>query len=110
MIEEIILNYLQAKLGLPVFLEEHDIDTYLLIGKSGTSRKNHLDSAVIYIQSYAQSKYEASLLNEKVKKVMDEIIELDSISSSELNTDYEYTDTNKKKYRYQAVYDLVFYT
>ena len=40
---------------------------------------------------------------------MDGIIELDCITSCELNTDYDFTNTNKKKYRYQAVYDLVFY-
>ena len=37
------------------------------------------------------------------------IIELDDISRCELNTDYNYTDTARKKYRYQAVYDIVHY-
>ena len=39
---------------------------------------------------------------------MDNIISLDSISKSKLNSDYNFTDTTKKQYRYQAVYDLVY--
>lgn len=30
------------------------------------------------------------------------------ISKAKLNSDYNYTDTTTKSYRYQAVYDLVF--
>ena len=40
---------------------------------------------------------------------MEDIVELDSISQAELNTDYNFTDTQTKRYRYQAVYDLVFF-
>lgn len=109
MIEETVMKYLEQELDIPVFQEEKNLDTYLLVGKSGTSRENYLDSAVFFIQSYAISKYEACKLNEQVKKAMDEIIKLDAVVSSKLNTDYDYTDTNKKKYRYQAIYDLVFY-
>lgn len=109
MIEKIVLDYLDETLNVPVFTEEKNIDSYVLVGKSGSSRKNYIDSAVIFIQSYAPSKYKASLLNEEVKRAMDGIIELDCITSCGLNTDYDFTNTNKKKYRYQAVYDLVFY-
>ena len=35
------------------------------------------------------------------------IVEMDDISKCQLNSDYNYTDTTRKKYRYQAVYDMV---
>ena len=44
-----------------------------------------------------------------MKAAMEKIIELDDISKCELNSDYNYTDTNRKKYRYQAVFDIVYF-
>ena len=51
----------------------------------------------------------AAQLNEEVKEVMMTITILPSISSCRLNADYNFTDTTKKRYRYQAVFDLVHY-
>ena len=48
-------------------------------------------------------------LNELVKEAMDDIVVLDEISRSALNSDYNFTDVTTKRHRYQAVYDLVFY-
>ena len=53
--------------------------------------------------------YEAAMLNEKVKKVIGDITDLNDISSVKLNSDYNYTDTARKKYRYQAVFDFVYF-
>ena len=64
---------------------------------------------MIAVQSYATSMERAALLNEEVKAAMNEIVELDDIARCDLNSDYNYTDTSTKQYRYQAVYDLVHY-
>ena len=37
------------------------------------------------------------------------ITERPEVGSCELNSDYNYTDGTKKEYRYQAVFDLVYY-
>lgn len=110
MIEQIVLAYLSEALDVPVYAEKPDQkqEEYVLIEKTGSSVENFIYSATLALKSHAQSKYKASELNEKVKKAMDEIILLDSISKSKLNTDYDFTDTTKKEYRYQAVYDLVY--
>ena len=42
-----------------------------------------------------------------MKEAMKKIVEMDDISKCQLNSDYNYTDTTRKKYRYQAVYDMV---
>lgn len=81
---------------------------FVLIEKTGSSTKNHIESATLALQSYAGSLYLAAELNEKVKKAMDNIATLTDISKSKRNTDYNYTDTARKQYRYQAVYDLVY--
>lgn len=75
----------------------------------GGSQVNYIDKAIIAIQSYSSSLYKAAVLNEKVKIIMKNIIEMDEISECELNSDYNYTDTSRKKYRYQAVYELTYY-
>lgn len=110
MIEKKVLDYLKTVLSVPVYPEKPDTapERYVLIEKTGGSCENFVHSDTIAIQSYAESLFEASKLNEEVKKAMNNIINLDSIGKSKLNTDYNYTDTVKKKYRYQAVYDLTY--
>lgn len=111
MVEKIVKDYLQSRLGIPVRLEEEDnLGTeYVLVEKTGSSVENHIYRATLAIQSYAASLYNAAVLNEKVKKAMDNMVELDDICKSDLNSDYNYSDTARKKYRYQAVYDITHY-
>ena len=111
MIEEKVREYLEDKLDIPVRMEEEPglPEEYVLIEKTGSGGEDHIKRATLAIQSYSTSLYGAASLNERVKEAMEEIIELDDISRCELNTDYNYTDTARKKYRYQAVYDIVHY-
>ena len=110
MIEVIIKNYLAEKLSVPVVLEvpADPPKSFALLEKTG-SREEHIDRAMLAIQSYAPSMYEAARLNERVKAAMDSAAELDAVSASRLNSDYNFTDTTTKRYRYQAVYDLVYF-
>lgn len=110
MIEKIVLNYLKTKLEVDVYLEKpKDKSTFVLLEKTGSSSENHIFTAMFAVQSYATSMEKAALLNENVKKAMDEIIELDDVARCDLNSDYNFTDTSTKQYRYQAVFDLVHY-
>lgn len=111
MIEIIVKEYLSKQLEIEVVTERSDskMKKYLLIEKTGSSRENFIDTATITIQSYAESMYEAAVLNERVKKAMDDIAVLSNVSKSELNSDYNFTDTTKKEYRYQAVYDITYF-
>lgn len=52
---------------------------------------------------------EAARLNRRVKAAMERLREHPLISRVQLNSDYNFTDTAQKRYRYQAVYDLTFY-
>ena len=110
MIEIIIKNYLAEKLSVPVVLEvpANSPKSFVLLEKTG-SREERIDRAMLAIQSYAPSMYEAARLNERVKAAMDSAAELDAVSASRLNSDYNFTDTTTKRYRYQAVYDLVYF-
>jgi hypothetical protein len=118
MIEETILKYLKGKLSVPVVMEEPEVPSedyptpptqYVLIEKVGGGRTNHINKTSVALQSYGDSLYDAAALDEKVRTAMDSIVELDIIGSAKLASNYNHTDTRKKKYRYQSVYDLMHY-
>lgn len=111
MIEIIIKQYLDSHLSVPSFLEQTGEmpDSYVLFEKTGSSKRNHLSSSAFAFQSYAKSMYDAAKLNEELKEVVENMIELDEISNVQLNSDYNFTDTTTKEYRYQAVFDINHY-
>lgn len=110
MIELIVLNYLNDALDVPVKMEipADPVEKYVVLEKTGSTRTNTLNTATFAAQSYAGSLAEAAELNEEVKTAIDNMIELDAISACRLNSDYNFTDTTTKKYRYQCVYVITY--
>ena len=111
MIEIIIKQYLDSHLSVPCHLEKPITppQRYVVFEKTSSGKSNHLPSSTFTFQSYAESMYESALLNEEVKEVIESMIELDEIRSIKLNSDYNFTDTTTKEYRYQAVFDIKYY-
>lgn len=111
MIEKTVLDYLNENLDVPVYMEipAKPDDSFVIVEKTGSGVENRIYSAMICIQSYAQTLLEAAELNEEVKALMERINELGEIGSCRLNSDYQYTNVTTKHYRYQAVYDIVHY-
>ena len=109
-IEKIVLEFLREKLEVPVFMEkpEEELEEYVLIEKTGSSENDFIWSATFAIQSYSTSLYKACVLNEEVKGAMMNLNSSPLISKAKFNTDYNFTDTATKQYRYQAVYDIVY--
>src|SRR5690625_4437417 len=100
MIELIILNHLKNKLTIPVHLEKQNQRVpYVLFEKTSSGKSNHLPNATFAFQSYADSLYNAAVLNETVKEAVESLIELDEIRGVNLNSDYNFTDTTTKEYR-----------
>lgn len=110
MIEQQISNYLAGQLSVPICMEvpANPSASFVLIEKTGSGRTNHINSATIALQSWAPTLYEAAALNEQVKAAMDRMPDTEDVGRTELNTDYDYTDTATKRYRYQAVYDITY--
>ena len=111
MIEKTILDYLNRELTPPVYMErpESPPGKYVLVEKTGSGKRNHIYDATLAIQSYAPSMHEAAELNELVKAAMEGAVELNTICRVGLNSDYNFTDTAMKGYRYQAVFDITHY-
>ena len=111
MIETIILDHLATALSVPVTMEmpKNPGGTFVVLEKTGSGRSNHICSAIFAVQSYAPSLLQAAQLNERVKSAMNTLPTLDPICAARLNSDYNFTDTANKHYRYQAVYDITHY-
>lgn len=113
MIEKIVKDYLASELTVPAYMERPKgvemPEEYVFLEKTGSGEEDHIYRATLAIQSYAGSMYNAANLNEAVKTAMKGLVVLPEIGKVKLNSDYNFTDTEKKKYRYQAVYDLVHY-
>lgn len=109
-IEEIILEHLNKNLCVPVFMEipEKAHSEYAVIEKTGSGNENGIYCATVAVKSCAKSLYRAAVINECVKSVMADMIARDDISAVELNSDYNFTDTATKQYRYQAVFDIYY--
>lgn len=111
MIEEVIKEFLDGQLDVPSFFEHQSElpDSYIIIERIGGGLKDGLKYSVFAFQSYADSLFKAAKLNEKLKDALARLAELDKVAGVHLNSDYNYTDTETKRYRYQAVFDINYY-
>lgn len=111
MIEKTVLDHL-TKNGLRAYMEDPPGTPelpYYIVQKTSGGEEDHLGEAVVAIQSYGTSLYEAALANEALKAVMPGILAEDSVAGLRLNSDYQYNDYERKRYRYQAVYQFFHY-
>lgn len=118
MIEITVLNYLKEQFpNVPVVMEvQQGIgDDFILIEKTGSGQSTFavasdvLTRSTFAVQSWGGSLYRAMSLNEEVVNAMLGITSVKEVSDVELNSDYNFTDTETKHYRYQAVFDIVHY-
>ena len=111
MIEKIIYDYMSANLDVPCYMmrPERIPDSYVVLEKTGGEKENHLYRSTFAFQSYAPTLAQAAELNEAVKAAAENLVELDAITASRYNTDYNFTNTATKQPRYQAVFDIYHY-
>lgn len=110
MIESLMRTFLEEQLNIPTYLEHEQNmpDEYIMIEKTGGGINNYISSATLAIQSISTSMYKASKLNQRVKDLL--LFDVPTnVSKCKLNSDYNFTDTETKKYRYQAVFDITYY-
>ena len=97
--------------AIPVVMEVPEQPTpsaYVVIEKTGSSKVNRIPTANIAVQSCAKTLLAAAALNERVKAAMEEIATLAAVGGCHLDTDYNFTDTSTKMYRYQAVFRITY--
>lgn len=112
MIETVLLNYLNSEeLSATVYMEQPKVkpEAFFVLEKTGGSQTNHINESNFIVQSNAPSLAQAAQMNEEIKAAMLNAITLDDISRVELNSNYNYTDSATKQYRYQAVFVITHY-
>ena len=110
MIELIIKEYLDKNIDVPVYLQEQESmpESFILFEKTSSGQRNKINTATFAFQSYGKSMYEAAELNDRLKIAIFNMVELDEIGAVKLNSDYNFTDTTTKRYRYQAVFNITY--
>lgn len=112
MIETVLINYLSGKIDVPVYMEKpaRPPVSFVVIEKTGAAMSNQIETSLFAFQSHASTLFHAASLNETVKRAMlaapGEVAE---IASARLDSDYNFTDTASKQYRYQAVFSITHY-
>lgn len=111
MIEKTVLGHLSRCLEVKCYMERPPsaVLPFVLVEKTGSSRNNYLESATFAIQSYGRTMLEAAELNQLVKNAMNHLADSFEVSACHLNSDYNFTDTRTKEYRYQAVFDISYW-
>lgn len=110
-IELRLREHLEAALGLPVLFERPTLlpPAFVLAERLGGGQETGLCTARLALQSYAGSLLAAMQLNERVKAAMAGFAERDDVCRAELESDCNFTDPETKRYRYQAVYEVLYY-
>ena len=111
MIETTVQDFLLNRLGVPVTMEvpEGASGTFVVLEKTGSSRQNYIRRATLAVQSYAPTLLSAAQLDDRVIEAMLALPELNRVAACRLERDYNFTDTETNKYRYQAVFAVTYY-
>lgn len=112
MIETIIKNFIDDNLNYPASMEKPGNVTApcFVIEKLGGSRDEQIDIATVAVQTYAPSMYLAASTSEMmINAMLNDFEALPEITKVELNSSYNFPDTNTKHYRYQAVFEIYYY-
>lgn len=110
-IEEYTVQYLADVLDVPV---SGDVpspmpEAFVTVEQTGSGEGNRIRTATLAVQSWAGSRAEAAQLNQLVEQAMETMAAQPEISRAALNTSYNFTDTTRKRPRYQAVFEIVHY-
>lgn len=109
-IEQAVYEYLSENLDVPVNFQvpSGPPDLYVLLEKTGSSRDHGLWTVDLAVQTCGKNLLEVIEENEVIKEVLPGIIDLEDVFRCECQTDYNFTNTKTKEYRYQAVFEIVY--
>ena len=112
MIETIVKSYLETKTNIPVRFERSPEmpDQCIVLEKTGGSYNEQIYTATMAVQSYGKTLAEAAALNADVVEWMLDIRDaVTNVFDISLNSDYNFTDSATKRYRYQAVFVITYH-
>lgn len=112
LIEAIVISHLSAELKTSDVYAERPAalpDEFWIIEKTSSGETNHIQTATIAVQSVSRSSMlRAAEMSKAAEKAMKTLINVTDVSRCKLNSAYNFTDTETKEYRYQAVFDITY--
>lgn len=113
MIEAKLIAYLNDHLSAPVKAsmikpEQPLPSAFVVCEKTGDGQVNLVRTATFAVQSYGPSLLDAASLSETVYQIMDGFVAESNVFRCKRISDYNFTDTDTKEYRYQSVYEIVY--
>ncbi len=112
LIEKTIIQYLSTALDSNNIYAERPADLpaeYWVIERTGGGEENHIQNAMIAVQSISSvSMLRAATMNRAAIRAMRNLTTVEDVSRCKLNASYNFTDSDTKQYRYQAVFDLTY--
>ncbi len=111
MIETTVIQFLSKALTVPVSgrIPANPPQSFVIVRKRDSERADHIDTALIELQCYAASQLEAAELSQQVQAAIDSMVILDNISCCEFGGDYDDPDTENKRERYTAMYNITYF-
>jgi hypothetical protein len=111
MIETVVYEFMRSSLDVPVYMEipkTNEAEQYVVIERVGLRVANHVYTASIAFQSYAGRMADAAALDETVRHTVEAMAELPDIGGVHLESNYNFTDTSTKQYRYQCIFGVTY--
>ncbi len=78
----------------------------LVVDTTGEAIANLVPTSSVVVDSDAESKASASVLNDAVIDMMMQMTAVEGVSAVSLNSSYSDTDTASKEYRYGALFEI----
>ena len=112
LIEETVISHLSEELETENVYAERPAEPpeeFWIIEKTSSGETNHIQAATVCVQSISQrSLLRAAEMSKEAEKAMKTLICEENVSRCRLNTAYNFTDTETREYRYQAVFDITY--
>ena len=112
LIEATVISHLVTELKTAHVYAERPVnppDEFYIIEKTSSDETNHIQAATVAVQSISRSSLlRAAQMSKDAERAMKTLISEPDVSRCKLNSAYNYTDTETREYRYQAVFDITY--
>lgn len=109
-VEKVVIGWLSANAGWPVFGDQPKTrpEQYIIVDRTGGPRESMvLDQAEILIEVYAKdSRLEASDKANEIADIIPQLVAIEAITRSKVNSVVRLDDTIAQYYRYQIYVDV----
>jgi len=109
LIEIVILNYLKERLQMQeIYPEMPDKlpNRFITFDIIDRDKQDYINVVTIEFKSYAESQYQAAVLDERLREAIEDMTEVDEIGSVKIGGGDNGKDTTHKRYRYRCIYNI----